>query len=135
MRESAHFRNPRVALAFVIVGLFLAATGLVYLHYTGREQELTPPLPVTNQQIIKINAMLDALYVTLLLLGTFVVGSYIMTRIGRATLRKHDTTDVPRRTEYVDAWANYRVTDEQIQAATGGPPENEPPAEDPPSTT
>lgn len=133
MSDSTHFRNPRMALAFVIVGIFLAATGLIYLHYTGREQELTTPPPVTNQQIVQINAMLDALYFTLLLLGTFVVGSYIMTRIGRAALLKRDEPDVPRRTEYVDAWSKYRVTDEQIQAATDGPPDT--PPTDPPATT
>lgn len=123
MSEGGPNKSPRIAVTFVVVGLLLSTAGVLYIMWAGREQELPAESPLSNRQVMQLNALLQGLFLTLLLVGVFAVGSYVMIRIGRATTRK-PAADGPHRTEYVDAWSQYRVSDEQISEATGGSPED-----------
>jgi len=58
----------------------------------------------------------------------FLVLSYMLMRILRRALPRSET----KPTVYVDAWSNYRVTQEEIDAATSEPPDpRKPPERDP----
>jgi hypothetical protein len=64
----------------------------------------------------QMRSLYTTLTVTLLLLLAFVVGTYVMVRVGRAIVRR------PRRrepTRYVDAWTGYRLSEQEIERATG----------------
>lgn len=64
----------------------------------------------------RMRSLYTTLTVTLLLLLAFVVGTYVMVRVGRAIVRR------PRRrepTRYVDAWTGYRLSEQEIERATG----------------
>ncbi len=64
----------------------------------------------------RVRSLYTTLTVTLLLLLAFVVGTYVMVRVGRAIVRR------PRRrqpTRYVDAWTGYRLSEQEIERATG----------------
>jgi len=63
----------------------------------------------------RMRSLYTTLTVTLLLLLAFVVGTYVMVRVGRAIVRR------PRRrepTRYVDAWTGYRLSEQEIERAT-----------------
>ena len=55
---------------------------------------------------------------------SFVVGSYIMLRAGRAFRPERER---PERTPYVDAWTQYRVSERDIREATAEEPEPDEP--------
>lgn len=64
----------------------------------------------------QMRSLYTTLTVTLLLLLAFAVGTYVMVRVGRAIVRR------PRRrepTRYVDAWTGYRLSEQEIERATG----------------
>ena len=64
----------------------------------------------------RVRSLYTTLTVTLLLLLAFVVGTYVMVHVGRAIVRR------PRRrqpTRYVDAWTGYRLSEQEIERATG----------------
>ncbi len=67
-------------------------------------------------QARRLLALLVMLLVSALLILLFVIGAYFLIRVGRVVAREE-----PRRppTDYTDAWGQYRLTDEQIAAATG----------------
>jgi len=113
MAESERHRPSRLAIGFVVVGLTLAAAGVWYIWWAGRERELPPFSRPAHPEADALHALLATLIVTLVLFLLFVIGSLVMVRAGRAFLVK------PRSgpTRYVDAWGNYRLTDEQIAAA------------------
>jgi len=48
----------------------------------------------------------------------FVIGAYLVIRVGQFVAREQVGG---KTTAYVDAWQNYRLTDEQISAATEEP--------------
>jgi hypothetical protein len=64
----------------------------------------------------EMRSLYTTLTVTLLLLLAFVVGTYVMVRVGRAMVHR------PRRrepTRYVDAWSGYRLSEQEIERVTG----------------
>ncbi len=139
-------RGPsKLAIAFVVVGLALSAAGIVYIIYAGRPRQLPPvaeqPLP-PEMRVRELEALLRMLTQSFIVFMAFLLGSYVMVRVGRALLGpRHEDT---RPSEYVDAWGQYRLSDEHVEAAArqlrdavGGPPEPPdenplPPAQDPP---
>jgi hypothetical protein len=124
-RPADHPGQGRLASTFVVVGLALAAIGVGYLFYTGRERSLPaerPPLAAAD----RIAVLTDTLFVTFVLFLVFLVGSFVLVRVGRLLLRTSSRTT---RTRYVDAWSNYRLTDQEIAAATSEHDDPQPPDE------
>jgi hypothetical protein len=80
--------------------------------------------------LLERDRRLSMLYLTLATIAAGLLGfllvSFILLRILRAGLPKTRT----KPTEYVDAWANYRITPEQIEEATREDPKDEPPPPD-----
>jgi hypothetical protein len=63
----------------------------------------------------QLASRISLLLATVLVILAFVIGSYLVIRIGRVVTQRpvggHPT-------RYVDAWSGYRLTDEEIAAAT-----------------
>jgi hypothetical protein len=88
----------------------------------------------------RLITLLSVLLISALLILLFVLGAYLVIRVGQFVVR-NPVGGKP--TDYVDAWSHYRLTDEQISAATAegkndrdtgsSPPEGDspPPAPDP----
>jgi hypothetical protein len=106
----------RLAAGFVIVGLTLSAIGIAYIIYAGRERELPPiSAPEPDPRIEQLHALLTLLMLSFFLVLVFLLGSYLMVRIGRGLLARKR---LRHRTEYVDGWGSYRLTQDQIDSAT-----------------
>ncbi len=125
--DSEQPRPSRLAITFVVVGLALSAIGIAYLIYAGRARHL-PPLTTPEVDLLVKKQQLDALFRMLLhsffLFLAFILGSYLMVRIGRRVLyhKPHHA-----RTEYHDAWGNYRLSQDEIDTATANLEEDFPP--------
>ena len=124
--------QARVVVAVVLVVLVLALAGVGYLlvsqwtlltsapsPHGGAESEHPAPLDLRQPEVRRLMYRMAVLLAALLLILIFVVGSYLLIRIGRAITRK-SVGGQP--TEYVDAWSRYRLTDEAIARATDEPP-------------
>jgi len=114
--QAEPYRPSRLAIGFVVVGLALSAVGIAYMIYAGRARAL-PALtsaPVRSH-IAELQALYRMLLHSLLLFLAFLFGSYLMVRIGRRVLEPRAARQT---TQYVDAWANYRLTPEEIDTAT-----------------
>ena len=73
--------------------------------------------PESRRTIYRLAASLAAL----LLLTLFLVGVYLLTRIGRSLKRP---SVGGKSTEYTDAWSNYRLSEEEIDQATYEEPDD-----------
>lgn len=134
-------QESRFAGAFIVIGLSLAAVGILYLVWMQRVQELGPITSETSgelttepSQTAKPVALTSALVTTFVMFLAFLVGSYLMVRVGRMLV---DGGSSPRETKYVDAWGSYRLTDAQIEAALREDPPPDPggePRPDPPGS-
>jgi hypothetical protein len=124
-------RSNRLAVTFVVAGLFLAAVGIAYIIYAGRPRVL-PPLtePEEAARLLQSRALFRMLLHSFLIFLTFLLGSYVMVRIGRALLRGKKAAS---KTEYKDAWGNYRLTQEELDTATAQLEEDFPPDVPPPN--
>ena len=115
-------RTPgRTALVLMFFALVAIVCVAVYAFLVGR---LDPESPgeITGQHL---RAELSILLAAILLILIFVVGSYLLIRIGRSVAQKRVGG---KPTEYVDAWSRYRLTEEEIEAATREqPPEGQGP--------
>lgn len=135
-----HDKQPvsRLAITFVVVGLGLSAIGIAYMTYAGRPREL-PPISApasesgVEQNIEQLEALTRMMMHSFFLFLAFLFGSYLMVRIGRAVLSRR-----PARTRaaYVDAWSNYRLTQDEIDTASAQldddfPPDTPPRETDP----
>jgi hypothetical protein len=77
-----------------------------------------------EQQAQRLIILIIVVLVSGLLILLFLLGAYLLLRVGRAVR----TPVGGRPTQYVDAWRQYRLTDEEIAAATREPgAEEEPP--------
>jgi hypothetical protein len=127
----------RLAIGFVVVGLALSAIGIAYIIYSGRPRELPPlsdPEP-HRQRVEQVDALLRMLMHSFFLFMAFLFGSYLMVRIGRRVL---DHKPGRARTEYVDAWGSYRLTQDEIETASARldddfPPDTPPPQQEGPA--
>jgi len=108
-------RRHRLAATLVLVGLALAAVGIGYNIYAGRPRSL-PPLTSAPQPapIEQAKALLAMLTYSFLIFLAFLLGSYLILRLGRRLVGR----PTPRRpSRYVDVWSSYRLTKEQIDTA------------------
>jgi hypothetical protein len=114
--DAEHPRPSRLAIVFVLVGLALSAIGIAYLM-SPAEREL-PPISASHDELRlqQLNALLLRMLThSFLIFLAFLVGSYVMVRVGRRVLSHREP---PRRSEYVDAWSNYRLSQDEIDTAT-----------------
>lgn len=118
-----HRHPSRLAIAFVVVGLALSAIGIGYMVHLGRPRSLPavaaaeggPRATEPSALYRELNALYRMLLHAFLLFLAFLFGSYLMVRIGRRVLHRQALKE---RTEYVDAWASYRLTQDEIDTAT-----------------
>ena len=106
---------PAVMSASTALLAQAAQPGVAQVETQAPEQPGAQPgaQPAAARQM---RSLYTTLTVTLLLLLAFVVGTYVMVRVGRAIVRR------PRRrepTRYVDAWTGYRLSEQEIERATG----------------
>jgi len=107
----------------VLAALILIVCAAVYL-FVARPAQLPAPTDgiSTAEEAARLlhEARRAALLLTILLISAllillYVLGAYLVIRIGQMVAR-HQVGGKP--THYVDAWAQYRLTNEQISAAT-----------------
>ena len=109
----------------VLVLVALLATVCVAL-YVFLQRRLRPSAArlaageLTRESVLaELSLLLLVLLGSGLLILSFVVGAYLLIRVGRAVSQKPVGGQA---TEYVDAWSRYRLSQEQIQATTGEGP-------------
>lgn len=129
--KRGNLRESRLAIPVIIVGLLMSCTGIAYIAYTYLPQSLPaaplqrePVEPSTEYELSQTARILAGVMLTGLILLVFIVGAYLMIKIGRMVL---GTSTRDPRTTYHDAWSNYRLTDDQINAVledygAAGPP-------------
>ncbi len=123
----------RTATLIVLVILLLTVSSGVYLFIAQHQLDETPAtlldpkaeLARTQHLIILITILL----ISALLILVYVVGAYLLIWIGRLVARG---SIGGKPTPYVDAWQQYRVTDEEIAAATQEPPADDRGSRQPP---
>ena len=123
----------RAAMFGVLVALVLTVCAGAYL-YVARYGIGSPPAageiadPASEAERLKrISGLLIILLIAALLILLFVIGCYLVIRVGGFVR----TPLGGKPTKYVNAWQNYRLTDEQIAAATTEYPADDD-ADDPP---
>ncbi len=113
--------DGRIFTWFVLagIGLLVAATMYLYLgramYYPVIPTEFDPADPVSAAQERRLKALLVLLLAAALLILVFVLGAYLVIRLGRAVT---ESSVGGKPTRYVDAWSRYRISDEQVTAAT-----------------
>jgi len=115
--------QPRIVLGLVLSALLLVVAGVAYLSILRASQPELPEQPPASErtdevppaEVKRLSYTLALLLVAVLLILAFVVGAYLVIRVGRL-LTRDSVGGQP--THYVDAWSQYRVTDDQIDAAT-----------------
>ena len=126
-------RPSRLAIVFVVVGLALSAIGIAYIM-SPIERELPPiTTPQHEVRVQQLNALFRMLAHSFLMFLAFLLGSYLMVRIGRRVLFQKASG---KRSEYIDAWGNYRLSQEEIDTASASldndfPPDSSPGEETP----
>jgi len=114
----------RAAMFGVLIALVLTITAGVYMFIERYPTDALTAAPLMldpqaeGLRVKRLVLLLTILLISCLLVLLFVVGSYLLIRIGRFV--RKPVAGKP--TEYVDAWQQYRLTDEQIAAATAEPP-------------
>lgn len=130
----------RWAIWLMLMALLLLVFATAWL-FLMQQPPLIEHSPETRQfEARRLSALLMILMVSILLILVFVIGAYLLIRIGRAVAA---TGDRAKPTEYVDAWSQYRLSEDDIAQATEEPlgepgkpdedePDNDSPGEDPP---
>jgi hypothetical protein len=96
-----------------VVGVLIVPTAYLYWHVLRSDSLIPNSAPLDAAQRATAEAMLAGMLATFCLVLAFLVGSYLMVKLGRAAIDTSPTT----RTKYVDAWKRYRLTDDQIASA------------------
>ena len=122
----------RAAMLGVLLALLLTISAAVYAYVARYGTESLPASlgggdPVAEvRRLNRLTILLAILLISALLLLLFVVGSYLVIRIGHIIR----TPVGGKPTPYVDAWQSYRVTEEEIAAATAEDTPERPPGDD-----
>lgn len=130
MSESRRPSPGHAATLLVLLMLVLMTCAAVYI-VVARIGQGPPALGPLREDIgdeaaamlrtQQLTVLLTILLISALLILLFVLGAYLLLRVGRIIARQRVGG---KPTTYVDAWGSYRLTDEQIARAT---------AEDPPA--
>jgi hypothetical protein len=124
--------HGRTATLIVLVILLLTVCATVYLYIAQHKLDQTPTGLDPEAEYARIQhliILITILLISALLILLFVVGAYLLIRVGRLVTRG-PLGGKP--TAYVNVWQQYRVTDEQITAATQEPPADDKPRREPP---
>jgi len=110
----------RTATLIVLAVLVLTVSASVYLSMAKYELDRAPPAETIDYDAELARLKHETLVLTILLISAllillFVVGAYLLIRVGRMVAR-NPVGGKP--TPYVDVWQSYRLTDEEIAAAT-----------------
>ncbi len=116
MRPFSLTSAGRATLVITSLGLIFMLVLLVWMALSTQRM----PSPLADEGEVKtelkrMSALLVILFTALLLILFFVISAYAILRIGR-TLSESRVGGKP--TEYVDAWSRYRLSEEEIAAAT-----------------
>ncbi|TWT42178.1 hypothetical protein RAS1_33080 [Phycisphaerae bacterium RAS1] len=131
MASSSQITYGRAAAVVVFLALLVTFSAVLYLAVSRPLDVPASNSPEQNEvamqrlQAKRLSIMLLLMFGAMLLILVFVIGSYLLIRAGKVVTERRVGGEP---TEYVDAWAKYRVTDEQIADATGP---DEPPEEHP----
>lgn len=123
--------SPRLAILLMLAGALAVIVLLVQMTDIAPLQPAVTTQPAADGQSLEARRTIYVLAVTLVTVGlltAFILGVYLVNRMGRQLKR-------PLRSErdrpHVDAWSQYRLSDEDIERATheedGG---DEPPPND-----
>jgi hypothetical protein len=134
MSSPRHTSYGRTATLLVLGVLVVTVCAGVYILLARGAQ---PPLggavdddalrAIASQRLV---TLLTILLISALLILLFVLGAYLLINVGRFVARDRVGG---KPTHYVDAWRNYRLTDEEISAATREDGADESPDESPPA--
>ena len=110
----------RTALVLTFIALLATVCIVIYVFLERRLRPTTTDL--TPEYVgAEMTKLLLIVLGSILLIVIFVVGAYLFIRIGQAVA--HDKVG-GEPTKYVNVWGQYRLTDEQIDAATEEEPED-----------
>lgn len=109
----------RLALLLVLVALAMTSVLGAYVMFERLRHlpGIAPPADSGRPDPMeKLKLVLAMVLVAVLAILAFVVGAYLFIRLGRWLMSK-PLSDGP--TEFVDAWSEYRVTQDEIDAVDG----------------
>ena len=122
MSPAAPQSHGRAVLLLVLGVLLITVCAAVYLYVAQRGGLDAPETVTTEEQADRLNAearrlvtLLTLLLISALLILLFVIGAYLVIRVGQSVVRERVGG---KTTAYVDVWGSYRLTDAQIDAAT-----------------
>jgi hypothetical protein len=102
-----------LAVAVLVGGVYLLGWELLTPVGGADAREAASSQPAPRER--RLYGLVRMMAVSAVALAAFVLGSYLMIRAGRAVLSRPPPRST---TEYTDAWSRYRLTQEQIEAAT-----------------
>jgi hypothetical protein len=104
----------------VLIALLLTISAAVYMYVIRFELVASPAAPGAQdpsadaRRLARLSVLLTILLISALLVLLFVLGCYLLIRAGRFV--REPIAGKP--TDYMDVWQDYRLTDDQIAAAT-----------------
>ncbi len=121
----------RTALLIVLAGLVLAASVSALLaiwRYTSSPTAPVaaerPPIELETGDVRRLGALLAVMLLATVAILAFIVGAYLVMRVGKSLMARN-VGGSP--TTYVDAWTQYRLSEERIAELTTDEP---PPGDD-----
>jgi hypothetical protein len=128
---AAFSRRSRLISRIIVAVMLAALTFAVCLGvYLFLERRVRPagaygqPADLAQETLrAQLTVLLAVLLATSLVILVFAIGAYLLLRAGQ-TLSQQRLGARP--STYVDAWSQYRLTDEQISNATQEKPDNPP---------
>jgi hypothetical protein len=109
----------RLAVLLIVLALLLVVCVALYFFITNRLAASVARLAageVSREAVMaELSRMVAILLGAALAILAFAIGAYVFIGIGRAISRPAASKEP---TKYIDAWGRYRVSDEQIRAAT-----------------
>ena len=123
MTSAAHSSAGRT-VTLAVLGLLLVTVCATVYVFLAQQHGPTPSVGVITAeeeaeqavaQARRLATLLTMLLVSALLILLYMLGAYLVIRVGQAVSRQPVGG---RPTRYVDVWSDYRLTEEQISAAT-----------------
>lgn len=113
--NTIHRRNHPIAVYLIVLaGIAIAEA----------QTADAPPREIDPYVARQITSTMKFLLLSTLLLLVFFVGAYLILRFGRMVKKSAQKPAAP--TSYIDAWAHYRISQEEIDRLTkGGAPEDD----------